>query len=218
MPIRDWAVSTGSLAAILVTSALVPVSAAHAQEDAIAHCRTAATAEARIACLEEALRAEPAAETTADTVETAAPEPRRRGFRLPGLPFGGRDDDDEQIVSTSASASTADNAAPVPQAEGLGSEQVNARRTNRRSVQDAQREAEQVQSAIISFDIIPYERLEVTLANGQVWRQISADNQRVAGRLRRSRSYTATVREGVVGGYQLRINEISRIIRVERIR
>ncbi|MBO6796878.1 hypothetical protein [Maricaulis sp.] len=214
MPIRDWAVSTGSIAAILVTSALVPVSAAHAQEDAIAHCRTAATAEARIACLEEALRAEPAAETTADRGETAAPEPGRRGFRLPGLPFGGRDNDDEQAVSTA----TSDSAATVPQAEGLGSEQVNARRTNRRSAQEAQREAEQVQSAIISFDIIPYERLEVTLANGQVWRQISADNQRVAGRLRRSRSYTATVREGVVGGYQLRINEISRIIRVERIR
>ena len=85
-------------------------------------------------------------------------------------------------------------------------------------MQAEQREAERVESAIVAFEVVPYERLEVTLANGQVWRQISADNQRVAGRLRRSRDYTATVREGAVGGYQLRINEISRIIRVERIR
>lgn len=214
MPIRDWAVSTGSLAAILVTSALVPVSAAYAQEDAIARCRTAATAEARIACLEEALRVDPAEETMIETPETTAPERRRRGFRLPSLPFGGRDDDDAPEVSTT----TTQSPAPAASAEGLGSEQVNARRTNRRSVQAEQREAERVESAIVAFEVVPYERLEVTLANGQVWRQISADNQRVAGRLRRSRDYTATVREGAVGGYQLRINEISRIIRVERIR
>lgn len=214
MPIRDWAVSTGSLAAILVTSALVPVSAAYAQEDAIARCRTAATAEARIACLEEALRVDPAEETAIETPETTTPERRRRGFRLPSLPIGDRDDD----VAPEVSTTTTQSQAPATSAEGLGSEQVNARRTNRRSVQAEQREAERVESAIVAFEIVPYERLEVTLANGQVWRQISADNQRVAGRLRRSRDYTATVREGAVGGYQLRINEISRIIRVERIR
>lgn len=74
MPIRDWAVSTGGLAAILVTSALVPVSAAYAQEDAIARCRTAATAESRIACLEEALRVDSAEETAIERPETTAPE------------------------------------------------------------------------------------------------------------------------------------------------
>ena len=106
MPIRDWAVSTGSLTAILVTSVLLPVSGAHAQEDAIARCRTAATAEARIACLEDALRAD----SREDVVETpqTAETGQRRGFRLPGLPFGNR----EQRDSEGAVAAQADETMP----------------------------------------------------------------------------------------------------------
>lgn len=210
MPIRDWAVSTGSLTAILVTSALLPIGGAYAQEDAIAHCRNAATTEARIACLEDALRSD-ASEEAVQTAQSPEAE-RRRGFRLPGLPFGNRDqrDDTEAVAAeTHATPSTA---------EGLGSEQVNARRSNRRSVQLAAAEADRVDSAIAAFEVIPYERLEITLANGQVWRQISADNQRVANRMRQSRAYTASIQEGRLGGYQLRINELSRIIRVERVR
>lgn len=210
MPIRDWAVSTGSLTAILVTSVLLPVSGAHAQEDAIARCRTAATAEARIACLEDALRAD----SREDVVETpqTAETGQRRGFRLPGLPFGNR----EQRDSEGAVAAQADET--MPSVDGLGAEQVNARRSNRRSVQLAAAEVDRVDSAIAVFEVIPYERLEITLANGQVWRQISADNQRVATRMRQNRDYTASIQEGRLGGYQLRINELSRIIRVERIR
>ncbi len=210
MPIRDWAVSTGSLTAILVTSVLLPVSGAHAQEDAIARCRTAATAEARIACLEDALRAD----SREDVVETpqTAETGQRRGFRLPGLPFGNR----EQRDSEGAVAAQADET--MPSVDGLGAEQVNARRSNRRSVQLAAAEVDRVDSAIAAFEVIPYERLEITLANGQVWRQISTDNQRVATRMRQNRDYTASIQEGRLGGYQLRINELSRIIRVERIR
>lgn len=210
MPIRDWAVSTGSLTAILVTSVLLPVSGAHAQEDAIARCRTAATAEARIACLEDALRAD----SREDVVETpqTAETGQRRGFRLPGLPVGNRGQRDSQ----GAIAAQADET--MPSVDGLGAEQVNARRSNRRSVQLAVVEADRVDSAIAAFEVIPYERLEITLANGQVWRQISADNQRVATRMRQNRDYTASIQEGRLGGYQLRINELSRIIRVERIR
>ena len=210
MPIRDWAVSTGSLTAILVTSALLPVSGAHAQEDAIAQCRSAASSEARIACLEDALRDN----TREDAVETPqATETRpRRGVRLPGLPFGNREAGD-----TGETVAAQPDTTP-PSVDGLGAEQVNARRSNRRSVQVAAAEADRVDSAIAAFDIIPYERLEITLANGQVWRQISADNQRVANRMRQNRDYTASIQEGRLGGYQLRINELSRIIRVERIR
>jgi len=210
MPIRDWAVSTGSLTAILVTSVLLPASGAHAQEDAIARCRTAATAEARIACLEDALRAD----SREDGVETpqTAETGQRRGFRLPGLPFGNRGQRDSQ----GAIAAQADET--MPSVDGLGAEQVNARRSNRRSDQLAAAEADRVDSAIAAFEVIPYERLEITLANGQVWRQISADNQRVATRMRQNLDYTASIQEGRLGGYQLRINELSRIIRVERIR
>ena len=211
MPIRDWAVTTGSVTAILLGSMVVPLASAQAQEDAIARCRTAATAEARIACLEEALRDDTASEPAPQA--PASEERERRGFRLPGLPFGdrdrGNDDTPAPVVADSA---------PAPAAEGLGSEQVNARRTNNRAARVAEIERETVDSAITQFEVIPYERLEITLANGQVWRQISADNQRVAGRLRSGRDYTATVQEGRMGGYQLRINEIARIIRVERIR
>lgn len=211
MPIRDWAVSTGSLTAILVTSVLLPASGAHAQEDAIAQCRTAATAEARIACLEDALRADTASEPAPRA--PASEETERRGLRLPGLPFGNRDrgsdDTPAPVVAETAAA---------PAAEGLGSEQVNARRTNNREAQTELVANNRLTSAVESFRSVGFQRLEVTLENGQVWRQIEGDTQRVVERMRSNGRYTATVGETRLGGYELRINEMRRIIRVQRIR
>jgi hypothetical protein len=69
---------------------------------------------------------------------------------------------------------------------------------------------------VASYHHVPYERLVVTFENGQVWRQIKGDTNRI--RVNLDRNQTADIRESSLGGYKLRLNEIRRTIRVERIK
>ena len=105
---------------------------------------------------------------------------------------------------------------PVSEAapSGIGAEQVIARQQTR---EERQASLDQEQGlAIASYSYVPYRRLVVTLENGQVWRQIKGDNQYFRVDLKRNQ--TADITESGLGGYKLRLNEIRRTIRVERVR
>ena len=69
---------------------------------------------------------------------------------------------------------------------------------------------------IKKYEWVPYERMVVHLENGQVWRQIKGDKNRIRTSLERNQ--TADITESRLSGYTLRLNEIRRTIRVERIR
>lgn len=69
---------------------------------------------------------------------------------------------------------------------------------------------------VAGYDTIPWRRLQVELENGQVWGQIEGDTQRI--RVNLERNQTVDIEESGLGGYKLRLNEIERTIRVERIR
>ena len=56
----------------------------------------------------------------------------------------------------------------------------------------------------------------MTLENGQVWRQIKGDTQQV--RVDLERNQTVDIEESSLGGYKLRLNEMRRTIRVERVK
>lgn len=192
--------------ALMAGSVLGGGALAQTQEAIIAQCRDTPDAQARIECLETALLGLPA-----EAFEPAS-EAERRGFRLPRLSFGGND---EAATPAQQSASVA------PAATGLGADQVNARNADPQDARErrqARIAAERVASTVTEFRTIPYQRLEVHLANGQVWRQLPSDSQRVVERMRGSRAYSVDVWEGNLGGYLLRVNELSRVIRVERIR
>jgi len=94
--------------------------------------------------------------------------------------------------------------------DGIGAEQVRAR----------QRATETLEAArglpVERYETVPYRRLQVELANGQVWRQIDGDTQRIRVDLERNR--TVDIERSALGGYRLRLNELGRTIRVERIR
>ena len=97
---------------------------------------------------------------------------------------------------------------------GIGAEQVIARTQTteeRREELDSERGL-----AIASYSYVPYRRLVVTFENGQVWRQIKGDSQYFRIDLRRNQ--TADITESSLGGYKLRLNEMRRTIRVERVR
>ena len=102
-------------------------------------------------------------------------------------------------------------AAQAPQ--GIGAEQVIARKQTRAEILDALAVANGL--AVAKYELVPYERLLITLENGQVWRQIKGDTQTV--RVDLDKNQTVDISESSLGGYKLRLNEMRRTIRVERV-
>lgn len=96
----------------------------------------------------------------------------------------------------------------------IGAEQVRARAMSQEERLAALDSAENLRVA--SYSKVPFEKLVVELENGQVWRQIKGDVQKIRVNLRRNQ--TVSISESRFGGYQLRLNEIQRTIRVQRIR
>jgi uncharacterized protein involved in high-affinity Fe2+ transport len=167
---------------------------AFAQQSVIDHCKTSSSDADRIACLEAALLGKevPAAADAKPEVE-----------EMPEVAAG-------EVVEVAAVSEAVPDAEP----EGIGAEQVIARN---HTIEDRDESLERATGlAIASYDWVPYERLIVTLENGQVWRQIKGDTNRIRTSLERNQ--TADISKSGVGGYKLRLNEIRRTIRVERIR
>jgi hypothetical protein len=171
-----------------------------AQQSVIDHCKQTSTDADRVACLEAALlgkevSAEPEVAPEVTTVEEAAIAV-------------------EEAAPEASAAEVVPAAVPEAQPEGIGAEQV-LKRT--RSIEEREANMQQERGLqIAKYEWVPYERLVVTFENGQVWRQIKGDVNRIRTSLERNQ--TADIVESGLGGYQLRLNEIRRTIRVERIR
>jgi len=82
--------------------------------------------------------------------------------------------------------------------------------------EDIEKSLERAQAMrVASYHTVPYERLVVQLENGQIWRQVKGDTQRL--RVDLGRNQTVNIDESKLGGYKLRLNEMRRTIRVERV-
>lgn len=68
---------------------------------------------------------------------------------------------------------------------------------------------------VAAYDTVSQDRLQVTLENGEVWRQIKGDTQRI--RIDVERNPTVDISRTFLGGHKLRLNEMGRTIRVERV-
>lgn len=202
------------LLAACIPAALSAIATTHAQDDPITICQRAPDADSRIACLEDALRDQTGAtRPLAPGVRghDAAPDEEassQSAFgRVGGMigainPFSGGEAREEARTVSSQD----------PAAERFGASQVAARTTSRATETPSQ----SLDARITGVSVVPYQRLELTLDNGQVWRQIAGDSQRINER--HADDNTVSIRETRLGGYQMRLNEISRTIRVERIR
>lgn len=194
-------------AALACLGVALAVSAA-AQHEAIEACRDTPTEAARIACLERALaggNGDPAGRPDDGTEPPPASEDDGRG----GAPKAAADAPAEGRGDDAAHAGRLADDAAKP-AEAIGASQVRARQRGEDDLESA------AGMQVAEYSRVPYRRLQVTLANGQVWRQIEGDTQRFRVDLRRNR--TVDINESRLGGYQLRLNEMGRTIRVERIR
>jgi hypothetical protein len=188
-------------------------------DETISGCASGKSQEARIACLEDALRKlsndgggadppatvqakpsrkrplpadAPAPEGTPAAVEAAAirKEPPRRDSR-PEAPA--------TAIGDAANAN-------------LGAEQVEAR--NRSTSEDE----EIVNATVVDFDFVGYRRLLVQLDNGQIWRQIDGDRVSVDRGLRHDDPFDVEMWGTRLGGYRMRILPLNRTIRVERLK
>ena len=104
-------------------------------------------------------------------------------------------------------------AEPVVEPEGIGASQVVARTQTKEEKLASLEKAEGL--VVAGYDTVPYEKLLVTLENGQVWRQINGDTQKIRVDLKRNQ--TVNIEESSLSGYKLRLNEMRRTIRVERV-
>ncbi|MEM9617019.1 MAG: hypothetical protein AAF936_03580 [Pseudomonadota bacterium] len=83
----------------------------------------------------------------------------------------------------------------------------------------ARQEKERPQSINVQISEIivdPYNKVTVTLENGQVWRQLAGDDRTVRFPSPHQ-IYTAEIKRGVFGNYFMKIIERDRTIRVRRI-
>lgn len=182
-----------------------------AQQSVIDHCKQTSSDADRIACLEAALLGQqvtesevvPSVETEIIAIEETVPV-------LTAEPAPVAEEPSTEMQEELPSADVAAEAIP----EGIGAEQVTARNQTREEQEQALESAPGL--IVAKYEWVPYERLVVTFENGQVWRQIKGDTNRIRTSLERNQ--TADITESGLGGYKLRLNEIRRTIRVERIR
>jgi len=209
-------------ASAAVLTLISAAGAAVAQERAIENCSQMPNEELRIACLEEALmaayRTGPAAE---DQPDGAGPQLDTGAVQAAPSAQGKTPEDAENRSQGSLARS---NPSPAPgsgpaadavvrEGNELGSEQVEARQRSREiDTSDGAR----LETGVSEIKTVPYRRLQITLDNGMIWRQISGDVQRL--RVDEDDVSTVEVWETRLGGYKLKLNGPGRTIRVERIR
>ena len=183
-----------------------------AQQTVIEHCRNTSSDADRIACLEAALLGK---EFAVESKSPAQIDP-------PSIELGAGPSDDPVDVAIVETAMIKD--APVESAEpppvvddapaGIGAEQVIIQTQTRDEREESLEKA--MGLSVAGYHHVHYERLVVTLENGQVWRQIKGDTSQI--RVSLDRNQTVDINESGLGGYKLRLNEIRRTVRVERIR
>lgn len=177
-----------------------------AQQAVIDRCKETSSDADRIACLEAALLGR----------ETVTAEEPQAQIDLPSIQLdaGPAGNGIESQPEASAPGEPMTPLEPEADPVGIGADQVIARNKTRDDILEALEEERGLKVA--SYDIVPYERLVIRLENGQVWRQSRGDKQRIRVDLRRNQ--TVDITESSLSGYKLRLNEMRRTIRVERVK
>ena len=189
--------------AVLGASLLTALSAGAqpSEEEAIDRtiaCREIADDLERLACLDKA--ADTLAVTRIIREEKVAEEKReeREDFGLAGADR----EDDEEAVAAPVVADTPDD---------FGSEAIPEVRRDRE-----EKRLKSITAKVAEIRINPYNKVTLTLDNGQVWRQLSSDNKSL-GVPSDGKLYTARIKRSLMGNYMLTIEELKRTIRVRRV-
>ena len=172
----------------------------HAQQAVIDRCKQTSSDADRIACLEAALLGKDLTQAPDSQSQIDAPNLEAE--------VGPADANVELAPAVVAQP------APETQAVEIGAGQVLARTQTREEQLESLEKAENL--VVSGYHKVPYERLVVTLENGQQWRQIKGDTRRIRVDLRKNQ--TVDINESSLGGYIMQLNEMRVAVRVERIK
>ncbi len=197
--IRKSLISSSLIVFSLGNSFAIAQTADNAAE-IITRCAAEQDTGERIACLEAALQRE----TRPTDVERAAGSATKA------------DTNEQPNTDSAALPENSPSVKEVATLPELGAEQVAARTPTPRETSSP--EPERQQFAVASTRTVPYEKLELSLVNGQVWRQIKGDNQKIRIPRKHRENLTVEIWRAPVSGYKLRLTELRRTIRVERLK
>ncbi|MDH4108869.1 MAG: hypothetical protein OEW35_11145 [Gammaproteobacteria bacterium] len=218
--------------------------AASAQDNATAieQCAGIEAADARIRCLEEAIRrmsSAPAEAVTPDRVQPAReerteqaavatpaespdlaappkPEPEPASAPQPGVASAST----PEVRTATGSASAPADPGPVEQPSTDSAESALDRMgTEQLPVDKAEDDLVDVRipATVVAFDFVGRNKLRMRLENGQVWRQIDADRGDFYPMLRGTDSFEIELWQTSLGGYRIRLLPTNRTARVRRV-
>lgn len=162
-------------------------------------CRDITSDAERLACLDNA---------SAALAKTSIVRENAEGERTPYV-----------FAENNAAAEDADVPAPAEKAliEPAPEADFGGERLRAREEQREQGRRQSLTSQIVEIVVNPFDKVTVTLDNGQVWRQLDGDDRTVRFPADGPQVYTAQIKQGLFGNYMMKIVERDRTIRVRRI-
>jgi len=167
----------------------------------IQHCSTIAEDKERLACYDALAR--PAQEAMArppEPQEATHPPTKEEqkswfGFDITGL-FG---------------SSPEQQTKP----EQFGAENTQATRDK---VEQAEKEIDSITAGVTEYAFTPFGKFIIFLDNGQVWRQLQGDSGDKPMFRKNPKDNKVTIERGLIGSYNLMLNDSTRTYKVERIK
>jgi hypothetical protein len=115
-------------------------------------------------------------------------------------------------------SAAADAMGAVVAAEGASEEELFGAEalSSTRHAKNEERKKMKLEATVVEFRVNPFGVVTAVLDNGQVWRQLNSDDEKL--HLPKSdKVFTVTVKKGALGNYIMKVNELKRTIRVKRI-
>jgi len=89
--------------------------------------------------------------------------------------------------------------------------------STQQKVEAAKEEVESISAGVTDYAYTPFGKFVVFLDNGQVWRQIQGDADHAQFR-KNAKDNKVTIERGLIGSYNLSVNDSSRVFKVERVK
>jgi len=90
--------------------------------------------------------------------------------------------------------------------------------STRQKVEQAEQEVDRITAGVTEYAFTPFGKFIVFLDNGQVWRQIQGDSGDKPMFHRNAKDNKVTIERGLIGSYNLTLNDSTRSYKVERVK
>jgi hypothetical protein len=190
----------GSLAVVLVCASHAFAASRDDVLEALGKCAAVSDDKARLACYDalaphakEALATPPTA-LSADRPPTKEEQESWFGFDLSGL----------------LGSSPAEQTTP----QQFGSDQLPETHAREQGIKQ---EVDSITAGVTEYSYTPFGKFIVFLDNGQVWRQAGGDADHATFH-KNARDNKVTISRGLIGSYNLMINDSERVFKVDRVK